>query len=159
MDDWERRQKLEQALLEAVQPRELTPAEQRISRRANRKRNPAVTVAVLVLGWAFIAWIWLARPTFVFGPGVPPPPTAEVREASLRFALYLQRRRIEAFVTARGRLPTALAQTGPVEDGVSYQSTGDGYVLVGQRGDLTLRLPSTMDPEVFLGGSLGVLRR
>lgn len=159
MDDWERRQKLEQALREAVQPREPTPAEQRMSQRASRRRNPAMMAAVLLAGWAFIAWIWLARPAFLFGPEPPPPPSAEVREASLRFALYLQRRRIEGYVAARGRLPSALPLAGPVEDGVSYQRTGDGYVLVGQRGDITLRLTSAMDADSFLGTSLETLRR
>lgn len=159
MDDWERRQKLEEALRDAVKDRQPSPAEHRSARRGGRKRNPAVAVAILVLGWACIGWVWLARPAFVFGPADPPPPSAEVREASLRFAMFLEYRRVEAYRAQRGRLPTALTEAGPVEEGVSYQRAGSGFTLIGQRDGITLRLTDAMNPDSFLGRSLEVLGR
>lgn len=159
MDDWERRQKLEQALREAVQPRTPSPAEARMANRQGRRTNPAVVAVSLALGWGFIAWIWIAQPEFLFGPGAPPPPSLEVQEARLRYAMFLERSRIEAHVRTRGRLPATLAQAGPVEDSVFYERTGSGYVLIGERGPLRLRLTNLMSADSFLGESLEVLRR
>jgi hypothetical protein len=157
MDDWERRQKLEEALRDAVQQRNLSPAEARTARRGDRARNPGVTIALVLVGWGCIAWIWLARPAFLFGPTDPPPPSAEVREARLRFAMFLERSRVEAFVQRRGRLPTTLAEAGPVEAGVSYDRTSSGYALHGTRDSLSLLLTSAMNPDSFLGRSLEVI--
>ena len=159
MDDWERRQKLEEALRHAVEERQPSPAEQRMQRRAPRDRSPAGWIAVLIAGWACLAWIWLARPAFVFGPPEPPPPTVEEQEASLRFAMFLQRARVEAYRAARGRLPAALPEAGPVEDGVSYQRLGPDFVITGTRGGLSLRLTTAMDADSFLGRSIEVLSR
>lgn len=159
MDDWERRRKLEEALRDAVQDRARSPAEERMVDRASRKRNPAVTFTFLVACWAIIAWIWLARPAFLFGPAEPPPPTPAMEEASLRFAMYLEHRRVEAYRATHGRLPATLAQVGPVEEGVDYQRMESGFVITGQRAGLTLRLTSVMSADSFLGNSLDVLNR
>lgn len=160
MDDWERRQKLEEALRHAVKHRAPTPAEQRTARHAARRMSGrAMATVALVLGWALLAWIWLARPAFIFGPGDPPPPSAELREARLRFAIYLERGRVEAYVAARGRLPVSLAQAGPVEAGVFLEKTTTGYVITGISGDLALRLTDRMRADSFLGESLEILRQ
>lgn len=159
MDDWERRQKLEAALREAVQTRKPSPAEERSAARQARRTNPALAFGSLLLGWGFIAWVWVAQPEFLFGPGPPPPPGLEVQEAQLRYAMFLERARIEAHVQARGRLPATLAEAGPVEDFVFYERTGTGYVLIGERGLIRLRLTNRMAADSFLGESLGILRR
>lgn len=159
MNDWERRQRLQEALRDAVQDRTPTPAEARTGRRRTRERNPAQTVMMLLAAWAFIAWAWMARPAFLFGPGAPPPPPPEVAEASLRFAMFLEYRRVKAFEVARGRLPTSLGETGPVEADVSYRRVPGGFVISGARGPIALTLTSRMNADSFLGQSLEILQR
>jgi hypothetical protein len=142
-----------------VEDRLPTPAEARVAQRANRRRGPAAAIVIIVLGWSFMAWVWLTRPPFLFGPDAPPPASAEVTEASLRFAMYLEHQRLEAFAASRGRFPAALAQAGAVEDDVSYERTSTGFVLLGARDGVSLRLTSAMDVDSFLGRSLDVLGR
>ena len=156
MDERERSQKLEEAVRDAVASRKDDAPVVACDR--SRGRRQGVLVAILMLTWAAIAYIWLARPAFVFGPtavAVQPP---AVREASLRFALYLERRRIDAYTAANGRLPASLADAGPVESGVTFERNDAGYVLVGHRDDLTLTLTSAMNADSFLGSSLDHLQ-
>lgn len=159
MDEAERRRALEEAVRDAVAERPLTPAEQRLARRGtpgDRRRRLAL---VIILGWAVIAWLWLTRPAFFFGPSPAPVASAARQEATLRFAMYLQRRRVDDYLAVHGRLPATLQETGAVEDSVRWQRTGEGYVLLGQYGPLRLELPSRVDADSFLGNSLAELQQ
>ncbi len=158
MNEAERRRQLEEAVRDAVAGREPTPAEARTARHGQRRERIRLLVLVTVLGWLVIAWLWSSRPEFFFGPSAPVTLSPAKQEATLRFAMYLQRRRVEEYVARRGRLPTSLAQAGMVEDSVSWQRTDEGYVLSGRYGSLELQLPSRADADSFLGNALTVLR-
>jgi hypothetical protein len=127
-----------------------TPQSDRASRRP--------LVLVLMLVWSLIGWIWSTKPAFLFGAQRVVMESPAVEEATLRFALYLQRNRVDAFVRRNGQLPNALAAAGPTEAGVTLIRTSDGYELLGERGATRLRLGSRMSADSFLGGSLELLR-
>ncbi len=158
MEEAERRQKLEEALREAIQPREPSPAEQRARARAARRDRGPFLAAAMVLSWIGLGWFWIAKPAYFFGPKPAPAIAPGKEEATLRFAMYLQRGRVDEFVARHARLPETLAETGEVEDSVGYRRDGAGYVLTGRYGALELRLGSTENPDSFLGESLRELR-
>ncbi len=159
MNEAERRQRLQEALRDAVAPREPTPAEVRTAGRNTGRNRGWMLALVVVLGWMCIAWIWLARPAYFFGPPPPPALSPARQEAQLRFAMYLQQRRVEEYLATHGRLPSTLSQTGAVEDSVMWHLTDGGYVITGRYGDLTLELPSGADADQFLGSSLDKLQQ
>jgi hypothetical protein len=160
MQEQERRQSLEDAIRDVMAPRVLSPAEARHSqRRPARGLPPQLMALIVLLTWSLIAWIWLSRPAFLFGPRVAAEVSPATQEASLRFALYLERSRVDSYRQRQGRLPTDLAITGPVEEGVTMVRTAEGYALIGTRGLLQLRLTDRMNADSFLGTSLDVLRR
>jgi hypothetical protein len=154
----QRWEQLEAAVRDAVES-------QQGSSSGGRRRPGAATptqrptILFLVLIWAVIAWIWSTKPAFLFGatPVIVRPP--EVEEASLRFALYLERGRLDRHVRQTGSVPATLDAAGPVEEGVSMVRTSDGYELLGNRGGVNLRMSSAMNADSFLGESLDVLRR
>lgn len=156
MPDQQRWDTLEAAVRDAVRSQ---PAEHeaRTSRpKAGAKRT---TILLLLLTWTIIAWIWSTRPAFLFGDTMTAVQSAEVEAASLRFAMFLERGRVEQYVRRHGVLPTSLGDAGPVEAGVTMLRTSDGYALLGQRGATQLRLTSAMSADSFLGSSIDVLRR
>jgi hypothetical protein len=115
-------------------------------------------ILALLLGWSFIAWIWLSRPEFIFGPGEEQQ-SELVRDASLRFAMYLHHTSLAAYAEEHGgRLPATLADVDAADDDVRYQQHGDGYTLTATVGDWTLLLTDKMDADSFLGDALTVLR-
>lgn len=114
-------------------------------------------VLFLLLGWTFLAWAWLARPSAVFVSGVAQ--TAEQEEADLRYALYLQASRIREFVDEHDRLPTDLGEAGDVEEGITWVVAGTEWSLSGRSGPHLLELTSLMSTDSFLGNSLERLRR
>jgi hypothetical protein len=127
--------------------------------RVSHPRSTRPMLLVLLLIWAMIGWIWSTRPAFLFGERPAAVLSPEAEEATLRFALYLERARIESYVRRNGTLPERLEQAGPVAKGVAMYHTSDGYELVGQRRAHELRLTRAMDADSFLGNSLDVLRR
>jgi hypothetical protein len=158
MEDRERLELLTSALQDAVKDRQQTDAEARNARRDREKRrNPAYAWATVLVGGALLAYLWTARPAWVFVTAEAPAMTAEEEEATLRFALYLERNRIDAFQQREGRLPTSLDEAGPVETGVDYLREGSSFALEGRRGALQLRLSAAMDSDSFLGSSLQFL--
>jgi hypothetical protein len=102
-----------------------------------------------------LAWLWIAQPAAVFAPGSPAFLSADQREAIARFALYLERARVEQFVADRGRLLATLAEAGEVEDGVQYRSQGQDYTLEIRDGAIQLQLTNRMHADSFLGDALG----
>lgn len=158
MQDQQRWDQLEAAVRDAVETSQGNIAGRR---RATKVTTPPGRTLILLslLLWTFIAWIWSTRPAFLFGEPVRATVSAEVDEASLRFALYLERGRVDAYMRRAGQLPATLSATGTVEAGVSMVRTSDGYQLVGRRGASELQLSSRMNADSFLGNSLQVLRR
>ncbi len=155
MDDRERLELLESALQDAVKDRTQSEAEARNARRGReRRRNPAFAWATVLVGGALLAYLWTARPAWVFVTAEAPTMTAEEEESTLRFALYLERNRIDAFRQREGRLPASLDEAGPVEAGVDYLREGNSFALEGRRGALQLRLSAAMDSDSFLGNAI-----
>ena len=155
MDDRERQRLLHEAIGDAVSARKQTEAEERNARRAReRRRSPAVLWTTIIVGWAVRAWIWIGRPAWLFDDTPERAESAEVSEARLRFALYLERNRVDQFRRRTGRLPATLEEAGSVEEGITYLPRGrDSFAVEGSRGGTTLLLTSAMDSDSFLGGS------
>lgn len=154
----ERRKALAEALRDVLDHQDNEGARGQTPQRPGKIGGRKLVISFLVVSWGFIAWVWLARPAFIFGT-TQQVVTPEVRDASLRFALYLQRGRIERYAAKFGRLPASLDATGdPVEDGVTYVRDGDRYTLVGRDSTLELQLTNRMRADSFLGSSLDILR-
>lgn len=128
--------------------------------RANQKRRDGHTkyqpglLLFIVAAWAFIGYAWLAKPAFLFEGPHAATLTATQREAKLRFAIFLQHGRIEAFRHDQGRLPKSLREAGAAEDGVEFERTADdGYEVFGSADGTVLRLSSRMSADSFLGNA------
>ena len=161
MDPTTSREELHNAIRVAVDAQRQQAVEDRKARDARRRRKSRDTPLYvgLVATWGLLAWLWIARPDAVFNAREAPPALSPAKaEARARYALYLQRSRLEAFRHAHGRLPNTLRDAGPVEDGVTYQRAGNGYVLTRDVSGNSLRLTNTMAVDSFLGSSLDVLR-
>ena len=99
-----------------------------------------------------LGWLWIARPAAVFAPDPAAPLTPAAAEARTRFALYLERARVDAYRQSNGRLPTSLEQAGSVEEDVTFRVTdGGGYVLESRASGTLLQLTDRMNSDSFLG--------
>ena len=118
-------------------------------RRVSRTRK--IFTAFLVTAALFV---WLVRPTA--RDDEPSPTPVVIQEASLRFAMFLRRARVEEYRNVYGRLPARMEP----EDGIHYiRRSLTQYDLYGQNGRVKLRLRSTDPPATFLGASLETLMR
>jgi len=154
--DFERRKELEDAIRAAVDSRKA--AESAPAKLTKARRNNKALLAVLLLTWASMAYLWIARPAWVFQPDAPQPLNSEQEQAALRFAMYLQRGRVEAYLREHGRLPASVADLDQREEGVELEFEGGQYLLVGRRAGHELLLNSRMNADSFLGNSIDVLR-
>ena len=113
-----------------------------------RKRSPLLygALAVLVLANAYV---WIAQPAWVTGgSGIT---TVEEAEGLLRFRMYVQAQRIQAYQRQHGTLPESLDQTGEPFEGITYRRTGsDSWELVGELHGARLVLPSSMPIQEFV---------
>lgn len=161
MDDPQSRNSLKGAVREVLEERRDAAAAERAARLAKQRREQrqAPLVLFLLLGWGFLAWAWVAKPTLIFGEPERPRRSSAYEEAKLRHALYLERARIDEYRSREGRLPDSLAEAGPVEDGVRYDRTADGYELSGGAGAAALKLTHAMAADSFLGDAIAVLRK
>lgn len=151
-DDRDRREELAGAV-KAVLERQQEDARDARTAKARPGRSVPWSL-LLVANCAILAWIWAGRPGLLFGPAVPEPLPATLHDARVRYALYLQRARIDAFRKTAGRLPDSLAESGPVELGVAYRHDGSGYVLEGREEAVTLHLTDRMAADSFLGDAV-----
>lgn len=154
--DQERQRELEAAIRDAVEAQKASARTQAPLRKA--KRNNTALLGVLLLTWAGIAWLWIARPAWVFQPDAQPPLSAEQEEAALRFAMYLQRGRVEAYRQRHGVWPGSVADLEQREDGIEIELEGSGFLLTGKRAGHVLVLHSGMNADSFLGNSINLLR-
>lgn len=112
-------------------------------------------VALVAIG----AWLYKARPDWVFERGMPPQSPA-LREASLRLAMATQYQRIERFRDSAGHLPARLSDVGPAAGSLTYTTTQfGGFVLEGSDSALQLTLRSEDSLRAFVGNSYEVVSR
>lgn len=160
MADTDQHRILEEALRDVVADQAATAESQRAARRLRPRKSAPTLIIVAVLAWGALAWLWIARPAAIFGSGVNAVAmTANEQDAFVRYGLYLQRARVERFRAQLGRLPSTLAESGPVEAGVEFATTSDGYVLEAKAGAGTLRLTERMNADSFLGDAVARLPR
>lgn len=160
MADTDQHRILSEALRDVVADQAATAKSERAARLVRRRKSPPALIIVAVLAWGVLAWLWIARPAAIFGSGVGAiTMSANEEDAHVRYGLYLQRARVERFREQQRRLPVTLAESGPVESGVVFAATSDGYVLEAQAGAMMLRLTQRMNADSFLGNAVARLPR
>lgn len=136
------------------------------ARRALEPRGPVAAkpptgwLIAAVTTWILLLFLLLFPPAFARTPQnqIFTPPT-ELREASLRYGLWLARQRVDAFVAREARVPISNAEAGISDRAIRLQPLGGRtYQLVGRDGSIALTLTSVMAADSFLGGSLTALR-
>ncbi|MES2124633.1 MAG: hypothetical protein V4503_08080 [Gemmatimonadota bacterium] len=159
----DRKSEMNSALAEVLSAQRTSEGELRAHRVAAKGRSdhprfqPGLLFFVLI-AWGFIAYAWVARPDFLFGTGPTPVLTVQQREARMRYAIYLERARVEQFRANSGRLPETLLESGPVEAGVQYERlANDRYDVSGSVDGTLLRLGDRMSADSFLGDALRTL--
>ena len=122
-------------------------------------RTSGASWGVLVVGMVLLAWIWTARPAWVFGDP-PPVPTRATLESRARYAIYIQRMRVEDHLRRVGRLPDRLAALGadPGVPVVLLPKPDGSYDLRAEVEGTPLLFNSRMRADSFLGDALTVLR-
>jgi hypothetical protein len=160
MADTDRQRILSEALRDVARDQAATAEAERAARRLRLHKHPPTLLILAVLAWGALAWLWIARPAAIFGSGADAVSmTADEQDAYARYGLYLQRARVERFREQQGRLPATLMESGPVETGVVFAATSDGYVLEAQAGAVMLRLTQRMNADSFLGDAVARLPR
>lgn len=160
MSDQPSNGELNSALRAVLESKRQEAVDSRATREAARRReaNRVPTVVMVVLGWSVLAWMWIAKPAMIFNVAETRTLSPQQVEATARFALFLEKSRVDVYAKTHGRLPARLSDAGPVEEGVAYQRAGSGYVLSREANGASLRLTSSMNADSFLGNSLQVLR-
>lgn len=116
-----------------------------------KRRTSVAVIVVCILAWGALGYTWLARPAWLFSADPALARTSTEKEATLRFGMYLETERVWDFVDKHQRLPVNLGEAGDVEEGVSYEITGDrAFVLTGTLGTTRLTLSSSDDVQAFL---------
>ena len=101
-----------------------------VSASPDRRRAVRLATGLFLSGIGVLGYVWLGRPAWLYQIEPVPVVTPAHREATVRFGMYLQAERIRDFLHKNGRLPRDLAETGEVEEGVSYRKTGDTTFVV-----------------------------
>lgn len=160
MTQEKRKAEMANALAEVLSAQRTTSGELKAYRaaaksRADQPRFQPGWLLIVVFAWGFIAYAWIARPDFLFRVGTTPALSVEQREARMRYAVYLQRARVETFRARAGRLPETLLESGPVERGVEYERIAeDRYEISGSVDGTVLRLGDRMSADSFLGDAV-----
>ena len=102
-------------------------------------------------------YLLIAPPSWVTVNPITAPDSAEQSE-SLRIAMYLQVKRIEAYMLVHGELPPNLDAAGSPMPGVEYLPQGNGrFQLTASAGDQALLYDSIESADALLGASSGRL--
>lgn len=155
-----RRQELQEAVRAAAAETAANEAElARLRRGGNRQGSIRTTRTILFVGIALLAWIWIAKPAWVFGDR-PAPPSPARAEAEIRYGIYLEAALIEDYLQEEGRLPESLAELGNNPGtGITFTAgRGTEYRLSAAGPNGTLAYSSRMNVDSFLGNSLDLLR-
>ncbi|HEX9885510.1 MAG TPA: hypothetical protein VGA70_03440 [Longimicrobiales bacterium] len=124
------------------------------------RRRPGTTmgrVAALAALSAASLYAWFISPVWL-DPAPPPPVALEHERASLRFAMYIQAQRIEAFREERGRLPDVLEEAGEPLPGMRYDRLDARTYRLRGSGDRTTYLYVSSDSlSVWAGDATAVL--
>lgn len=159
-DESERKKELGDALKSVLIAQNEAASELREVRELRKRQNSQATyqtglLLFIVAAWAFIAYLWIARPAFIFSAQPSAPLTADQREAHMRYAIYLQRGRVATYLAEKHRLPESLRETGSVEAGVEYERlTENSYDVFGTVDGTLLRLSDKMSADSFLGDAI-----
>jgi len=117
-------------------------------RREHIRRIRRTTV---IATWLGIAYVWVATPGWLTVQP-PPPQPIEAESTSLRWNVFLQSQRIEAYRLERGRLPYVLDEAGPRFRGMEYRRRNSRmYELTGRSSRVELRYESEQAPHDFVG--------
>ncbi|MBL0177981.1 MAG: hypothetical protein IPP98_02500 [Gemmatimonadetes bacterium] len=147
-----RRKDLADALHAVAEAQRAEAAEtQRRQQPPRRTGTQPATIFIGILAACVLGWLWTARPAAIFAPELTAPLTPAAAEARSRFALYLERARVDAYRRSVGRLPSSLEQAGPVEDSVTFRITDGGYVLERRASGALMQLTDQMNSDSFLG--------
>lgn len=128
-------------------------AEEREFVRLDPGPPPRSRIWYLALALAVVLnlWIWIDRPPWLVGATPAPVPEAQ-REQALRFQMYLQGQRVEAFRIDNGDLPGSLEEAGPPVPGIRYQRSGlRSWEILGESESLRLILRGSQEMDEFLG--------
>ena len=116
-----------------------------------RQRTTRLTVLGVTLA---IALILAFRPPAWILPPPQPTPTQTERDASIRFAMYLQAQQIEHFRATRGRLPSQSSEAGQPLPGVEYVRVSGASYQLRSSIDPAIRYNSSDSLHAFLGESM-----
>lgn len=123
-----------------------------------RQRGPWVKVSVIVVGMALTAYVWLARPPWVFGESARPLSPRE-QTANTRFALWVLAQRVDAYRAAHGALPARLSDVGDSLPDVSYRRVGaSAFELRATGAGAPVVYSSGESADAFLGSAMSVVR-
>lgn len=106
---------------------------------------------------AFAAYAWIARPEFLWGPGVRPLAPAQ-EEAGIRFSMFLLAQRIQAFYEKNGRYPSSLSEVEDSVANVRYVSMDSVFELRAGLNGKPIILRSDRSMDDFLGQSTLVIQ-
>lgn len=96
------------------------------------------------------------QPAWLFNR--PPAEPPQLQEASLRIRMFVEIDRVQRFKEAHGRWPVSIVEAGGDSTGLTFEHFGEGFVLSGSNGLMTLRYQSGESPEAFLGNSYQAVR-
>ena len=154
-----------QALLEAfdtvlkqqAEAREAELREAEARRRAQRRVRPTIAAAAL-LSLALCSYLYIERPEWLF-PAAAVPESVAIKEASLRIGMANVAQHVERHRHRTGSLPATLAEAGTRVDGMTYETLGSTWRLIGANGGIELTLTSQDSLPRFLGNAFEVISR
>lgn len=118
-----------------------------------RRLPPWVRATGATVGMAVCAWLWIAPPSWILPPPLPPV-TSQQRESSARLAIVLQASRVDAYRTRTGRLPANTVEAGINYPEISYQRLDSAtYQLSMDPGSGRITYRSTEPRDRFLASS------
>lgn len=143
------------ALLEAYQEVvRTTKARPSVKRFVGPVRRPfSMAIGLTIAG---LTALLVFQPRWMFNRPAPEPP--QLQEASLRVRMFVEIDRLDRFKQQKGRWPTDLAEAGGDTVGLNFERRGEGYIMTGSNGPISLRYSYGSSPEAFLGNSYQLIR-
>jgi hypothetical protein len=124
------------------------------------RSRPIVLAAIAVPAVLLCAYVFVAKPDFIYGPDPVTIPAAR-REAYTRFAMFLLAQRLSGYRATEKRFPESLEAVGERWEGITYKVLSDSVFELRALGDsgkaMVLRSDQRVDP--FLGNSVSMIKR